>query len=120
MNNDNLDKTKIDNLDKTKIDNLDNQNKEQEFINNKKKQITSVFINKIIEEFNKNEKNINHNIVKPLLNKIYNNIYHYLYFLLILIIILILLNLTSILIFTYYIKKIRNNIFDLKENFKLK
>ena len=34
--------------------------------NKEKKTITSLFINKIIEEFNKNENNINNNLIKPL------------------------------------------------------
>ena len=47
--------------------------------NKEKKTITSIFINKIIEEFNKNENNINNNFINPLLNKIYQNTYHYLF-----------------------------------------
>ena len=40
---------------------------------NEKTSIASIFINKVIEEFNKNENNINNNLIKPLLNKIYQN-----------------------------------------------
>ena len=80
---------------------------------NKKKNITSIFINKLIEEFNKNENNINNNLIKPLLKKIYQNIYHYLYFIFILLLLLLLLTIINFITLLYHIriinKKLINN-----------
>ena len=36
----------------------------------KKKNLYSIFINKIIEEYNNNENNINNNLIKPLLKQV--------------------------------------------------
>ena len=78
-----------------------------------KKNITSIFINKLIEEFNKNENNINNNLIKPLLKKIYQNIYHYLYFIFILPLLLLLLTIINFITLLYHIriinKKLINN-----------
>jgi len=77
-----------------------------------KKSITTIFINKIIEEFNKNEANINNQIVKPLLNKIYQNIYHYMYFIfivLLLLLILLIINYITLLHYIRIINKIINS-----------
>lgn len=74
------------------------------------KSITSIFINKIIEEFNNNENNINNNLIKPLLSKIYQNIYHYLYFIFLLLLLLLLLTIINYITLLYYIKKMNKNI----------
>lgn len=71
-----------------------------------KKSISSIFINKIIEEFNKNENNINNNLVKPLLSKIYQNTYHYLFFIFILLLVLIILSIVNYITLIYYFKKL--------------
>ena len=72
--------------------------------NNIKTSITSIFINKVIEEFNKNENNINNNLIKPLLNKIYQNIYHYLFFIFLLLLLILVLNIVNFITFIYYIR----------------
>ena len=69
-----------------------------------KKNITSIFINKIIDEFNKNENKINNNLIKPLLNKIYQNIYHYLYFIFIVLLLLLVLIIINYITLLYYIR----------------
>ncbi len=74
--------------------------------NKEKKSITSIFINKIIEEFNKNENNINNNLVKPLLSKIYQNTYHYLFFIFILLLVLIILSVVNYITLIYYFRKL--------------
>jgi len=75
---------------------------------NTNKTITSIFINKLIEEFNKNEQNINNNLIKPLLNNIYKNIYHYLFIIFIILLILLVLVIVNFVTLLYYIKKVNN------------
>ena len=75
-----------------------------------KKTITSIFINKIIEEFNKNENNINNNLIKPLLNKIYQNTYHYLFFIFLLLLMLLVLTIVNYITLIYYFKKINKTL----------
>ena len=69
-----------------------------------KKSISTIFINKIIEEFNKNETNINNQLIKPLLNKIYQNIYHYSYFIFIVLLLLLILIIINYITLLYYIR----------------
>jgi hypothetical protein len=69
-----------------------------------KKSISTIFINKIIEEFNKNETNINNQLIKPLLNKIYQNIYHYMYFIFIVLLLLLILIIINYITLLYYIR----------------
>jgi hypothetical protein len=76
--------------------------------NKEKKTITSIFINKIIEEFNKNENNINNNLIKPLLNKIYQNTYHYLFIIFLLLLMLLVLCILNYITLIYYFKKINS------------
>jgi hypothetical protein len=75
-----------------------------------KKSITTIFINKIIEEFNKNEASINNQIVKPLLNKIYQNIYHYMYFIFIVLLLLLVLLIINYITLLHYIRIINKKI----------
>ena len=77
--------------------------------NKEKKTITSLFINKIIEEFNKNENNINNNLIKPLLSKIYQNTYHYLFFIFLLLLMLIVISIVNYITLIYYFKKINSS-----------
>lgn len=77
--------------------------------NKEKKSITSIFINKIIEEFNKNDNNINNNLVKPLLSKIYQNTYHYLFFIFLLLLMLLILSIVNYITLIYYFKKLNKS-----------
>jgi hypothetical protein len=77
--------------------------------NKEKKTITSLFINKIIEEFNKNENNINNNLIKPLLSKIYQNTYHYLFFIFLLLLMLLVISIVNYITLIYYFKKINSS-----------
>jgi|TARA_B100000900_G_scaffold187981_1_gene159296 hypothetical protein len=78
-----------------------------------KKSISTIFINKIIEEFNKNEANINNKLIKPLLNKIYQNIYHYMYFIFIILLLLLILLIINYITLLYYIKMINKKLVNL-------
>jgi len=75
-----------------------------------KKTITTIFINKLIDEFNKNETNINNQIVKPLLNKIYQNIYHYMYFIFIVLLLLLILLIINYITLLHYIRVINKRL----------
>jgi hypothetical protein len=68
--------------------------------------LTSVFINKIIEEFNKNENSINCQLIQPLLRKIYQNVYHYLYFIFTLLLLLVIMLILNYITLLYYMNKI--------------
>ena len=72
--------------------------------------LTSILINKVIDEYKTNKDEINNNLIKPLLNNIYQNIYHYLYFIFIILLLIILLIIINFVTILYYLKKIINKL----------
>lgn len=75
--------------------------------------LSSIFINKLIDEFNRNETSINCKIIKPLLSKIYQNIYHYLYFIFTLLLLIVIMMIINYITLIYYMRKL------IKANIKL-
>lgn len=61
-------------------------------------------VNRIIDEYNKNEKKIYNGIISPLLTKIYTSISHYLYCIFILLLLSIVLNIVTIILIVVKLK----------------
>ena len=70
---------------------------------------TTSIINKFLEEFNKNENNINSKLIQPLLNKIYLKISYYLYFIFSILLIIVIMVIVNYITLVYYMSKLLRN-----------
>jgi hypothetical protein len=68
------------------------------------KNLTQIFIKKIIEEYTNNKDDIKSNIIKPILNDIFYNISHYLYFIFSLLLLIIIMIIINFIFLLYYSK----------------
>ncbi len=69
-----------------------------------KKNLTQIFLNRIMEEYTNNKEDITSNIIKPILNDIFSNISHYLYFIFIILLLIIVMLVINFIFLLYYSK----------------